>query len=386
MTGAARAAVRAVPAILAVLGLASSGTELRDARVVPKALSVPVGRLSGAAFLYTVSRGVTSTQLSARLGISEAALLRENGLGRFDRLTPGRALRIDNRHIVLPAPPDIPGGARGVGTVLVVNIPQRMLYRFEGGALEQCAPVGVGRRDWQTPTGQFYVATKEREPVWVVPKSIQEEMRREGKEVLTVVPHCDENPLGEYWLGLNAEGIGIHGTIAPLTVYAFLTHGCLRVHPDDVAFLFVKVEVATPVEIVYEPILLAFEGDRVYLEAHRDVYRRLREPSLPSVRRALREIEDRVDWAKVEELLQRREGIARDVTKGDLEQGSRDTLLPLGISHRAGKSTLAFARAQPTGGDPEWHQRCLVGHEAGGGHGHRWEQLWGFFAGPERAV
>ena len=74
----------------------------------------------------------------------------------------------------------------------------------------------------------------QRHKEWIVPESIQEEMRREGKDVLTRVPPGPDNPLGRHWIGLSIGGIGIHGTIAPSSVYHFRSHGCIRLHPDDV--------------------------------------------------------------------------------------------------------------------------------------------------------
>src|SRR5207244_4257585 len=56
----------------------------------------------------------------------------------------------------------------------------------------------------------------------------------QGKPVLTHVPPSPANPLGKYWLGLSIPGVGIHGTNAPSSIYNLQTHGCIRLHPDDI--------------------------------------------------------------------------------------------------------------------------------------------------------
>jgi L,D-transpeptidase ErfK/SrfK len=203
--------------------------------------------------------------IGARFGVESKVLARRNGLPPTARLEAGQVLEVDNRHIV------------PVGTEdgVLINIPQRLLFYFEQGQLISWYPVGLGRSDWQTPLGSFYVLTKETEPVWDVPVSIQEEMRREGKKVRTKVPPGPTNPLGRYWLGLSGSSCGIHGTNAPASIYRFRTHGCIRLHPDDIADLFSRITIGTPVEIIYEPVLLARDEEgRVLLEVHPDVYAR----------------------------------------------------------------------------------------------------------------
>jgi L,D-transpeptidase ErfK/SrfK len=84
-----------------------------------------------------------------------------------------------------------------------------------------------------------------------------------------------DNPLGTRWLALSAPGIGVHSTNQPGSIYRFGTHGCIRLHPDDMVELFDLVEVGTPVAIVYEPILVATYGaGTALLEVHRDIYGR----------------------------------------------------------------------------------------------------------------
>jgi L,D-transpeptidase ErfK/SrfK len=201
---------------------------------------------------------------------------------------------------------------------ILINVPQRMLFQLRGGAAVTGYPIAAGRPTWRTPIGEFEIDTRATDKPWIVPVSIQEEMRREGKPVKTIVPPGPDNPLGRHWLGLSESSCGIHGTIAPSSIYSLRTHGCIRLHPDDVAKLYGSTALGEPVHVVYEPLLLARLPDgRICLEAHPDAYARgmPTEAALAQfvVANALVE---RVDWTRVREVLALREGIALDVTQG----------------------------------------------------------------------
>jgi len=261
-----------------------------------------------------VRPGDSLTSVSARFGVEVPALARSNGLAPEAWLRVGQRLRIDNPHLV-------PGWAeRGI----LINVPQRMLFLFRDGRVAGAFPVGLGRPDWPTGLGRYRIASRVRDKTWIVPPSIQEEMRTAGKPVLTEVPPGPDNPLGGYWLGLEGVACGIHGTIAPASVYRFRSHGCIRVHPSDIAALFAQVEVGEPVELVYRPLLLAATaGGRVLLEVHRDVYGGAEPPEQALCAQASAAgLLARVDWARAAETIAAAEGLARDVTASAPGDGS----------------------------------------------------------------
>jgi L,D-transpeptidase ErfK/SrfK len=265
---------------------------------------VPAGATTGGAFTYIVERGDSIAALSSRVGIERAVVARENGLGTNAPLAPGRVLTLDNRHIVPAA-----------DTEIVVNVPQRMLFHRTDGRPTSGYPIAVGRRDWPTPRGFFDVVAKEQNPAWVVPLSIQEEMRSQGRPVITQMPPGPTNPLGEFWLGLSLPGIGIHGTSAPTSIYRAVTHGCIRLYPDDARELFFNVSTGARGRIVYEPVLIAIVDGVVLLEAHQDIYRISRGDSLAAIRRTLFETDrgESIDWSTARAVLARRDGIAREI-------------------------------------------------------------------------
>lgn len=290
-----RVRARCVGGFAALLFMAPAVAQASDA-IVERSVS------------HVVARGDSLGSLGARFGVQVARIAADNGLDPRKPLRVGQRVELVSRHVV---PPPIEDG-------IVINIPQRMLFRFRGGRVASADPVSVGRRDWPTPTGEFTVLSRQVDKTWIVPPSIQEEMRREGKPVLTQVAPGPENPLGRHWIGLSLPGIGIHGTNAPASVYGFRSHGCIRMHPDDVAALFSSVRVGDVGRIVYRPLLMARgEDGRIWFEANPDAYRR-GPGSLDTVKEMARLqsiAEESIDWAQVNEALRRREGYAQDVSR-----------------------------------------------------------------------
>lgn len=261
----------------------------------------------GSEIAYSAAEGDSLSSVGARFGVDVAALASANGLTSRSRLVPGQKLRVDGRHLV-PALPE---------WGIVVNIPQRFLFYAEEGKPVLAFPVAVGKRDWKTPTGRFEIATRERHPVWDVPVSIQAEMRRLGHRALTKVPPGPDNPLGDYWMGLSGSGCGIHGTNAPASIYGFRTHGCIRLHPSDVAELFDRVVVGLSVEIVYRPVLLAKTDDgAIFVEVNPDPYRKVLD-SVGVIRALATQsgLEGEIDWDLVASAAKEKQGTARRVDR-----------------------------------------------------------------------
>lgn len=261
---------------------------------------------------YIVKRGDSPEKIRARFGLPETTLLRDNGLKPNQRLAPGTRLRISSQHIVL----------EHIEEGILINLPQRMLYYFEEGKLNVAFPVGLGKPTWPTPTGTFTIASRQANKSWLVPKSIQEEMRLEGKAVITEVPPGPKNPLGKHWLGLSIPGYGIHGTTSPNSIYRFRSHGCIRLHPDDIQVLFDKVELGTEGQIVYIPVLMAQLPDqRIFLEVHTDVYKKAEDP-MKTVRKLAEKhgVTEQIDWEHVKEIVRRKEGQAREITLYDEDE------------------------------------------------------------------
>lgn len=267
--------------------------------------------LTGHVGVHVLVPGDTLSSLSARLGVDTRTLASDNAMSITTVLEAGRKLRVDNRHIVPAGYPD---------AALIINIPQRMLFYRDLSMVG--LPVALGRASWPTPTGDFKIATREKDPIWDVPASILAEARRAGRPHPTRVPPGRLNPLGAFWLGVDSGGIGIHGTNAPTSIYRFASHGCIRLHPDDVAWLYPRVEVGAVVALVYEPLLLTQAADRIFLEVHPDVYKR-KAPTLALIRElaAAQGWTERIDWAAAARALHAHHGVARDITRDGADKG-----------------------------------------------------------------
>jgi L,D-transpeptidase ErfK/SrfK len=260
--------------------------------------------LVGGKTVYAVKAGDTVGTIAARFGVARATVIELNQLASPYKLSPGQSLAIDNTHIAVA----------NLEVTVTINIAQRLLVLAEGERA-RAYPITVGRRTWPTPVGAFTILSKEIDPAWDVPVSIQREMAQQGKPVITRMEASPLNPLGKHWLGLSLPGLGIHGTNAPSTIYAFASHGCIRMHPEDVADLFSRVDVGTTGVLIYQPIIVAIIDGRVWIEANPDVYRRTSDAA--GVVRAAVEREGlaaRTDWVLVDQVLKQRRGLAVDVT------------------------------------------------------------------------
>jgi L,D-transpeptidase ErfK/SrfK len=270
--------------------------------------------IAGGDIEYTVKPGDFLISIGARFGVTPRIVAQQNAIPYEAIIYPGQRFHIHNPHIV---PAILDDG-------ILINIPQRMLFHFSQGKLLAAYPVGLGRPNWPTPEGEFRIADRELNKPWKVPKSIQEEMLREGKVVQEEVPPGPDNPLGIHWLGLSLSGCGIHGTIAPSSVYHFQSHGCIRLHPDDVAELYHRVKVGTTGRIVYRPVLLAaLEDGRILVEVHRDIYDQGIDPA--QTVRDLAEangLSDDIDWALADGVIAAQDGIAREVGR-EAREGSK---------------------------------------------------------------
>lgn len=152
---------------------------------------------------------------------------------------------------------------------IVINISEMRLYYFykKGGRdFVRTYPIGIGDDGKETPIGKFRIIEKIENPSWHVPESI----RKERPELPSVVPPGPNNPLGSHALRLSLGSYLIHGTNRPWAVGRKVTHGCLRLYPEDIPELFNLVPVGTPVTIVRQPVKVGYENGVVYIEVHRD--------------------------------------------------------------------------------------------------------------------
>src|SRR5436190_2975847 len=165
--------------------------------------------------------------------------------------------------------------SRGRRECIVVNLPVHRLYYFPKVKKGETPyvityPVSIGKMDWNTPRGKTRIIDKRKNPSWSPPESVRKEHEERGDPLPPVVKSGPENPLGLYAmrLAITPGAYLIHGTNNPIAVGMAITHGCIRMYPEDIEALFPMVAVNTPVWLVNEPVKVARVNGQVWLEVH----------------------------------------------------------------------------------------------------------------------
>ncbi|MBF0158011.1 MAG: L,D-transpeptidase family protein [Magnetococcales bacterium] len=149
---------------------------------------------------------------------------------------------------------------------LLVNIPEMRIYHRTGPGRIETFPIGIGREGFSTPVGTTTIASKKENPAWYVPDSI----RKEKPDMPAVVPPGPENPLGSHalYLAFTAGNYRIHGTHRPLGVGRRVSHGCIRLYPEDIRVLYERTTVGSRVVTVNQPVKAGWRGSELFLEVH----------------------------------------------------------------------------------------------------------------------
>jgi L,D-transpeptidase ErfK/SrfK len=195
-------------------------------------------------------------------------------------------------------------------TGIVLNLPEMRLYYYpppQRGKPAQVMtfPVGIGRMDWSTPLGLTRVSAKIPNPAWYPPVSIRDEHAADGASLPVKIDPGPDNPLGEFALQLALPGYLIHGTNRPYGVGMRVSHGCVRLYPEDISRLFSEVRVGTPVRIINQPYKAGWHRGVLYFEAHppleedRSAMQNNLTPAIRVVLTAARQRSVHIDWDKV---------------------------------------------------------------------------------------
>lgn len=176
----------------------------------------------------------------------------------------------DGQEVVLPSQFILPVASMDG---IVLNVPEMRLYYYppkEKGKLQEVFtyPLGVGREGWNTPYIKTIIVEKKVNPNWYPPKSILKEHEEAGDPLPKIVKPGPENPLGNYAMRLGRRDYLIHGTNKPNGIGMRISHGCIRLYPEDIKELFSKVSLKTPVNIINQPYKIGVKNDVIYLEVH----------------------------------------------------------------------------------------------------------------------
>ncbi len=227
--------------------------------VLPNGTDNLVGRVQEIASVYEDT--FTRLARNNNLGYMEVRLANPT----VDPWLPGTgtAITLPKQYIL----PDAPHEG------IVINLAEMRLYYYPPVVDGQPArvetfPIGIGREAFPTPELSSRVRARIPNPAWYPPQSIIDEHAARGSILPRTVPPGPDNPLGDYAIALEIPGYFIHGTNRSGGVGLRVSHGCIRMYPEDIEWLFNQVSIGTPVRIVHQPIKVGVLNGEVYLESH----------------------------------------------------------------------------------------------------------------------
>jgi L,D-transpeptidase ErfK/SrfK len=194
---------------------------------------------------------------------------------------------------------------------IVINLSELRLYYYPypDTKFVFTFPIGIGDEGSETPLGVFTIIEKRVNPTWYVPKSILE--KRPGFP--TQVPPGPDNPLGTHALRLSSGSILIHGTHRPWGVGRRVSHGCIRLYPEDIPELYRLVPIRTKVIIVRQPVKLGQKNGKVFLEVHRGEDVNYSQEAVKLIK--ARNLASLIDRVKLSRVLREKSGIPEEISR-----------------------------------------------------------------------
>jgi L,D-transpeptidase ErfK/SrfK len=270
----------------------------------------PADTVIGANKIYRIRKGETMMDIARYFGLGYNEIVEANpGIEPWN--PPAGASIILPLQFVLPC---------CTYTGLVVNIPEMRLYFYEhnAGTLRITThAVGLGRDDWPTPRASFRVTAKDVNPQWNIPESIRKEHIAERNDPRTFIPGgAPDNPLGKYRLQLSLPAYRIHGTDIPWGVGMQVSHGCVRLYPEDIERLFPMIPIGTPGVFTYQVVKVGSRGEDIFAEVNDDIYG-IQPPSYGQAVSVAssRGLDDRLDGRQLEVAITSSGGLAFPITR-----------------------------------------------------------------------
>jgi L,D-transpeptidase ErfK/SrfK len=277
---------------------------------------VPGENVVGQVQAITARYEDTLPDIARRYGLGYNDIIRANP--NVDPWLPGEGTRV-----ILPTQFVLPDAPR---KGIVLNVATMRLYYYptpkDGEKpIVITHPIGIGRVNWRTPLGKSRITTKIANPSWYPPASIRKEHAEMGDPLPRVVPPGPDNPLGAYKMNLSRRGYLIHGTNKRYGIGMRVSHGCIRMYPEDIERLFNKVAIGTPVNIVNQPFLVGASYGTLYLEAHDPLEEDKGKWDNPEavtalINKKLDQANAPVDWRRVAELRADPHGVPVPITVG----------------------------------------------------------------------
>jgi L,D-transpeptidase ErfK/SrfK len=222
--------------------------------------------------------------------------------------------------VTLPTAHLLPNTAR---RGIVINLADQRLYYFHGepGSVTSY-PIGIPRHMEEAHLGTTTIVRKRANPTWIPTQS----EREEEPYLPEAIPPGPDNPLGAYALYLGWPTYVVHGTNKPDGVGRRVSHGCIRLYPEDIKALFTAVKIGTPVAIVDQPVKVGWSDGALYLEVHPtqaetdevEINGVVKDPAPLDARTVILAkaagFSDRIDWKLVDRTVRERRGIPVRIT------------------------------------------------------------------------
>lgn len=266
----------------------------------------PDSDIVGGLHIITSHQDDTLFELARRYGLGMNEITSANP--NIDPYLPG-----EGTPIVLPTQYMLPDAPR---KGIVLNLAAMRLFYYpkpKKGEMPVVIthPVGIGRVKWRTPEGRTRVIKKRVDPYWIVPASVRAEHAAAGNPLPAAVPPGPDNPLGRFAMTLAIPGYLIHGTNKPAGIGMRVSHGCIRLYPEDIETLFKKVPVGTRVLIINQPYVAGLHDGTIHLEAHNPLEedRRTKKGSMKHIKAVVKKAIKKngadvisVDWEKAKRI------------------------------------------------------------------------------------
>lgn len=270
----------------------------------------------------------TFTDLARRFNVGYEELVRANP--GVDPWLPG-----EGREVVLPTQHLLPNAPR---EGIVINLAAMRLYFFPRAARGESQvvytfPIGIGRVGWATPEGTTTITRVAKHPTWRPGPGVRREHAENGEILPAVVPPGPDNPLGSRAMYLGWPSYLIHGTNKPAGVGLRSSHGCIRMFPEDVEFLYELVRPGTKVTVVNQPFVFGWHDGQLLMQAFnvleddpRDwqrAQRKLLSRALAArIQKELKARGETLDWEAVSRLAHSPRGLPVSVSKSATEGGA----------------------------------------------------------------
>ena len=171
---------------------------------------------------YKIKKRDYIYKLARQFDVPQELIMKCNNITDPKRLSIGQRIKIP-----------------GVSFSIVVDKYDNTLTLLSNGKFFKKYKVRTGAYENQTPTGEYKIQNKKKNPRWVNPRTHK-----------MYPPGDPENELGTRWMSFQNDMLGIHGTIKPETVGYYSSFGCVGMYREDVEELFDLIPVGTPVKIV----------------------------------------------------------------------------------------------------------------------------------------